>query len=439
MRDFTIVVLDDDPTGTQTVHNVDVYTDWSTESIKSGFASPDRLFFILTNSRAFDEKTTEEVHRDIAQKIFEQAKLQKKDFIVISRGDSTLRGHYPIETACMQDVFKENGLPMDGEIVIPFFPEGGRITIDDVHYVRQGENLIPAAETEFARDKTFGYKNSNLKNWIEEKTSGEYKAADVLSISLELLNAKDYARITEILCNCKNFSKVIVNATEYEHIRVFAKAFFDAMAGGKRFIFRSAAAMVKVLGDISDKPLLTTAQLKDAQNPNGGLIIAGSHVAKTTAQLCALRKGSNVEFIELNQHLAIDDAAFDTEVKRVLALTNKSILSGKDTVVMTRRERFDLGTDKESELKLAVKISDGLSDIVRLLSTRPSFVVSKGGITSSDTAVKGLGIKKAKVAGQILPGVPVWQAGDDSKYPGLMLVIFPGNVGDEDALLKVVQ
>jgi len=439
MRDFTIVVLDDDPTGTQTVHNVDVYTDWSTESIKSGFASPDRLFFILTNSRAFDEKTTEAVHRDIAQKIFEQAKLQNKDFIVISRGDSTLRGHYPIETACMQDVFKENGLPMDGEIVIPFFPEGGRITIDDIHYVRQGDALTPAAETEFAKDRTFGYKNSNLKNWIEEKTSGKYKASDVLSISLELLNAKDYAGITEILCSCKNFSKVIVNATEYAHIRVFAKAFFDAMANGKRFIFRSAAAMVKVLGDISDKPLLTTAQLKDAQNPNGGLIIAGSHVAKTTAQLESLRKGSNVEFIELNQHLAINDAAFDAEVKRVLALTNKSILSGKDTVVMTRRERFDLGTDKESELKLAVKISDGLSDIVRLLPTRPSFVISKGGITSSDTAVKGLGIKKAKVAGQILPGVPVWQAGDDSKYPGLMLVIFPGNVGDEDALLKVVQ
>ena len=48
-----IIVLDDDPTGVQTVHDVSVYTDWSPESMESGFAEPGNLFFILTNSRSF--------------------------------------------------------------------------------------------------------------------------------------------------------------------------------------------------------------------------------------------------------------------------------------------------------------------------------------------------------------------------------------------------
>ena len=432
----TIIVLDDDPTGTQTVHDVDVYTDWSEESLASGFSSP--MFFVLTNSRSFSSEKTEAVHRDIALKILAQSKQLNKDFIVVSRGDSTLRGHYPIETAAMNDVFASNGCAMDGEILIPFFPEGGRFTIDDVHYVRQGEELIPAGETEFAKDKTFGYKNSNLKAWIEEKTAGAFSADDVQSVPLDMLRNKDYGGITDILCRCQNFTKVIVNAQEYDDLRVFAKAFYMAVARGKRFMFRSAAAIVKVLGEVSDQNLLTHKQLADLDNPNGGLIIVGSHVAKTTAQVETLLRGRSIELIEMNQHLATDPEAFDAEVERVLELATQNIAAGKDTVVMTRRERFDLGTNPEEELRLAVTIGDKLVGVLNRLTVRPSFVISKGGITSSDVATKGLGIKKARVAGQILPGVPVWQAGVESKYPGLMLVIFPGNVGDEDALLQAV-
>lgn len=48
-----IIVLDDDPTGVQTVHDIYVYTDWTVESLRKGFAAPEKLFFILTNSRGF--------------------------------------------------------------------------------------------------------------------------------------------------------------------------------------------------------------------------------------------------------------------------------------------------------------------------------------------------------------------------------------------------
>lgn len=33
--------------------------------------------------------------------------------------------------------------------------EGGRVTIDNVHYVKEGNILIPAGMTEFAKDQSF--------------------------------------------------------------------------------------------------------------------------------------------------------------------------------------------------------------------------------------------------------------------------------------------
>jgi hypothetical protein len=47
-----LVVLDDDPTGTQTVYGVTVLTEWSIDTLKKEFESSPSCFFILTNSRA---------------------------------------------------------------------------------------------------------------------------------------------------------------------------------------------------------------------------------------------------------------------------------------------------------------------------------------------------------------------------------------------------
>ena len=61
------MVLDDDPTGVQTVHDVSVYTDWSYESIKKGFEEDNKLFYILTNSRGFTVEQTTRAHVEIGR------------------------------------------------------------------------------------------------------------------------------------------------------------------------------------------------------------------------------------------------------------------------------------------------------------------------------------------------------------------------------------
>ena len=157
-----IIVLDDDPTGVQTVHDVPVYTDWSYERIRQGFLEPGKMFFLLTNSRSFCPDRTRQVHREIGRELALAGKELGIGFAVVSRGDSTLRGHYPLETEVLKETLEScTGEEIHGEVFCPFFSEGGRYTYGNVHYVKEGDWLVPADMTEFAKDKTFGYQASD--------------------------------------------------------------------------------------------------------------------------------------------------------------------------------------------------------------------------------------------------------------------------------------
>lgn len=436
-----IIVLDDDPTGVQTIHDISVYTDWSKESIEKGFLEENSMFFILTNSRGFTAAETEKAHKEIASNIVEVAKKFDKEFIVISRSDSTLRGHYPLETKVLKETIEENSeVKYNGEILMPFFKEGGRFTVDNIHYVQYDEYLVPAGETEFAKDRTFGYTKSHMGEYIEEKTNGEFKVEDTTYISLNDIRNLKIDSITEQLLAVDNFNKVVVNAVDYVDVKVVVIALIRAMKSGKNFMYRSAAALTKVIGGVSDKGLLTRDELIEEETNNGGLIVVGSHVKKTTEQLEELKKLDFIEFIEFNCHLVLESEKFEAEVNRVIENCEKLISSGKTVAVYTKRERLDLGEGKkEEELKLSVKISDAVTSIVTKLKVRPNYIVAKGGITSSDVGTKGLGVKRATVAGQIKPGIPVWRTGKESKYPGIAYVIFPGNVGTKTTLKEAVE
>lgn len=436
-----IVVLDDDPTGIQTVHDVYVYTDWRIESMKNAFKDPNPIFFVLTNSRGCTEEETVAMHTEIAHNILEASRETGIPFVIISRGDSTLRGHYPLEPETLkQAIERESDIHYDGEILMPFFLEGGRYTIDDIHYVAYGNQLVPAGETEFARDKTFGYHASNLLDYIREKGRQTCSAKQFVSIGIDELRQKDIKKIVRKLEQVCDYAKIVVNATCYEDVEVFAAALITAVKNGKEFLLRTAAAVPKILGNISDKPLLQRKELIDEVSLYGGLIVAGSHVNKTTLQLRMLRQAENIYFVELNQHLVVDDAAFADECARVDREVDEHLKRGENVAVFTRRERFDLNTgNREDELKMAVKISQAVTGIVDNLKIKPRFIIAKGGITSSEIGVRALRVKKARVLGQILPGIPVWKTGEESRFPGMTYIIFPGNVGAEDALLQAVQ
>jgi uncharacterized protein YgbK (DUF1537 family) len=438
--DLKLVVLDDDPTGVQTVHGVYVYTDWKYESVLRGFMEKERLFYLLTNSRGLTEEQTTQLHREIVQNVIKASRQTGKEFLMISRSDSTLRGHYPLETKLLKEELEQGeGIRVDGEVLIPFFQAGGRFTIDNVHYVKYGEDLVPAAETEFAGDKTFGYTKSDLCEYIEEKNQGTYRSEDVAVISLEEVRSARLDSIEKVLEGITGFGKVIVNAIEPKDLEVFSVALYRAIRKGKCFLLRTAADFVRAIGGIAEKPLLTKEDMISEDSGRGGIVVIGSHTARTTEQLLALRRMEQLVFFEFNSDLVLEDK-LEEEVTRVAQLSSICIEQGKTVVTYTRRTLLTLENDtKEDALLRSVKISEAVQKLVQNLSVAPKFVVAKGGITSSDVGVKALHVRKAYVLGQVLPGIPVWKTDADSRFPGIPYIIFPGNVGENDSLRRVIE
>lgn len=432
-----IIVLDDDPTGIQKVHGVHVYTNWDEQSILDGFQSDEQMFFILTNSRAFSKEKTVEVHQDITNKVQKISKQLNQPFLIISRSDSTLRGHFPLETATINATLGESA---DGEIVMPFFKEGGRYTIDNIHYVELDGELVPAADTEFAKDRTYGYTKSHLGAYVEEKTAGNFKKEDVTYIELKDLRSLNIEKITEQLMKTENFNKVIVNAISDDDLKVFTVALTKAIASGKEFLYRTAASFTKVIGHVEDKELLSSEQMILGSGKAGGLIIVGSHVNKTTQQLNELLKLDTVRSIEFNSDLVLDEAKFEAEIQDRIQELDEHIKNGQTCAIYTKRKRLDLGEGMaEKELELSVKISDGLTRIIKSLTSEPKYIIAKGGITSSEIGTTALDVRKAFVLGQALPGIPVWRTDENSKYPNMPYIIFPGNVGKVTNLYTIVK
>lgn len=437
----TFVVLDDDPTGVQTVHDVPVYTNWEKETLRQAFAEKNKLFFILTNSRGFTAEQTTKAHKEIADVVDEAAKEAGVEYVFVSRSDSTLRGHYPLETEILKENYeKHTGTTIDGEILCPFFKEGGRFTIDNIHYVKYGDELVSANETEFAKDQTFGYSSLTMSEYVAEKTAGKYHAEDVTCISLKDIRSMDIFKIEEALMQVKDFNKIVVNAVDYIDLKIFSIALYRAMNKGKLFMFRTAASLVKVMGGVTDQPLLERDQMIVKETQNGGVIVVGSHTEKTTKQVEELKKLTDIEFIELDATLVTDEEAFEKEVQRCLRLEEEYIKAGKTVCCYTTRSLIKADTgNKEDELRLSVKISDAVQSLVGRLEVTPAFVIAKGGITSSDVGTKALRVIKANVLGQIEPGIPVWQTGEESKFPMTPYIIFPGKVGEVTTLRESVE
>lgn len=440
--DRKVIVLDDDPTGVQTVHDVAVVTDWAEDTLHAEMLRPDPMFFVLTNSRSFSAGRTQEAHREIAANVLAAARRAGKDFLIICRGDSTLRGHLPIEEAALSSVIEgSGGAAFDGEILCPFFREGGRYTLDGVHYVQEGEDLVPAAQTEFARDKTFGYRHSFLPEYVEEKTHGAVKAQDVLTVTLQELRALDLDAIEAKLAGAEGFRYIAVDAIEEADVKAFAVVLMRLMARGRHYMIRSAAAVPKALGNVASRPLLSREELIGAHTEVGGMVLAGSHVKKTTDQLNCLRQSAcPMDWIEFNASRYAEEGGLAAETARVTALAEEAMRAGRTAVVYTSRTLIaPEGASAEEMLAISVRISDAVTAVVAGLHFRPRFLIAKGGITSSDVGVKALQVRRAWVLGQAQPGIPVWRTGEESKFPGLSYIIFPGNVGQVSTLRTIVE
>lgn len=427
----TVVVLDDDPTGTQTVHDVPVLTTWEEEVISQQLSEDIHLFFILTNSRGLAENEAREIHLEIGQHLKDGAKRAGRKLIVISRSDSTLRGHYPLEVDALQESL---GYAKCLKILAMTFIEGGRFTINDVHYILERNDLIPVSETPFAKDKTFGYQNANLKEYVAEKSNGTIPAQKVNSFSIDELEALSTGQLTKKLDSLSPNSTCVLNAVSYIQLQRFSVALLNT---NQPFILRSAASIIPAIAGQPKKDPLRSTEIK-VKGDNGSLLIIGSHVPLTSQQLAyLLEQEPEIRPFELDVHQVIKTERTGY-LKNLAEEINHSLLNKQDVVMYTSRELVSSNT-RFGSLSLAKQISESIVEVVKNLTVKPGYIVAKGGITSSDVATQGLLAKKPYVIGQIHQGIPVWKLDSGSRFPDLNYVVFPGNVGDQQTLHLVYQ
>jgi uncharacterized protein YgbK (DUF1537 family) len=431
-----VVALDDDPTGVQTVHETAVLARWSVNDLADELRQPNPVFFILTNSRSVPANEAAALNTDIVGNLSQASRETGVAFAVASRSDSTLRGHFPAET----DAVAATIGGVDGVIVCPAFFEGGRYTIDDVHYVRDGDRLIPAAETEFARDATFGYRHSNLREWVEEKTGGRIPAGEVVTLPLSEIRTGGPDRVAQTLLTVEDGRPVIVNAASYADLSVVALGLLRAEAAGKRFVYRTGASFVRARVGMPARPLLTRAELLGTNAPPylPGLVVVGSHVRRSGEQLTRLLELPRTVGIEVNvPELLESETTRQHESERALRETETALRSGLTPVIYTSR-KVELASGGD-QLIVSRTVSAALVAIAGGIEARPGFIVGKGGITSSDVGTRALSARRAVVLGQIRPGVPVWRLGPETRFPDLPYVVFPGNVGGPETLAEVVN
>ncbi len=428
-----IIVLDDDPTGSQTVHSCLLLMQWDVETLRLGLRDAAPIFFILTNTRSLRPQQARDITREACQNLKEAIRLENiQDFLVVSRSDSTLRGHYPVETDAIADILG----PFDAHFLVPAFFEGGRTTRDSIHYLMVNGVDTPVHETEFAKDSVFGYSTSYLPDYVEEKTAGRIQSNQVERFVLSDVRSGVESRLLELTnntCGC-------VDADVQADLDQFATDILSAATQGKRFLFRSAASLLTALAKLPPQPIAPAEMATYVREGKPGAVIVGSHVKKTTEQLQALLNEPGTIGIEIAvERLLTEPDGFSALLQAAMTSAQAAHNAGQTPVIYTSRVELTF-ENVETRLQFGESVSNLLMAILGHLPDTIGFLISKGGITSNDTLSQGLALRSAFLLGQVIPGVSmVRTAPDHPQFPNLPVVLFPGNVGDTNALATVVQ
>lgn len=405
-----IVVLDDDPTGTQSARDVTVLLERSADALFDVLAV-DRAVYVQTNSRALPEPDAVAMVRCIRSSAEEAARRLGVDVRFVLRGDSTLRGH----------VFAESAVFADDDAVllfVPAFPGGGRVTCDGVHYVRQGTVLVPVGETEFARDPVFGFASSRLIDFAAERTE-----APVVTVTLDDLRS---GRMTAALLTAPERSVVIPDVVADDDILEIARA-VEAAWSRRRVVVRSAAPLAAELAGVPSTQLIDPVVLGGAGSV---LVVCGSHTEVATAQVAQLARVVGDPTVIATSGALADPV---TEGARAAAAEFARARPSGVRFLATERDR----SQAHGTLADGAAVMEALTTATRLLAREVDAVVTKGGITAAEVLSHGLGTRRARVIGQVRAGVSLWRAAaaDGREIP---FVIVPGNMGDADILTAAV-
>ena len=418
LSDRPVVVLDDDPTGVQTLAGARVLLEWDAGRVREALAGLPAVH-LITNVRALPADGARAVTADAARTALAAA----PDALLVLRGDSTLRGHLREELLALAEVATPGRMPP--VLLVPALPGAGRVTVGGVHVLERDGRRVPLHETEYARDGVFAYADARVLAWAEERTGGLLRARDGRELHLEALRTGGPELVAAALRELEAAGRpaaLVPDVEDVSDLELVAEGYAQALDDGVTAFVRCAPAFVGVLTG--------TAAVGPAPAPrvDRALVVCGSYVPATTAQLRALAAAHPGTLVEVDVE-ALASAEPEPEVRRAAAAASSLLRAGSLAVLATPRTR-PAGTET---LEAGARISAGLARAAGAVAPRPPCVVVKGGITSCVTLREGFGAAEADVLGPLLPGVSRWRAGD------LDYVVVPGNVGDEQLLADVVR
>jgi len=435
------VVIDDDPTGSQTVHDCLLLLKWDCSTLVKGFESKSNLFFILANTRSLSENdaklTIEEICKNLKTVITSQA---YKEIIFISRGDSTLRGHNFLEPIALNSCLG----PFDATFHIPAFIEGKRFAINGSHFV----DKTPISQTIFATDKIFGYETSNIKNLLFQKSKSQINIEDIQNLFLsdiEILNDEENNIVFKRLKNLKNNKHVIVDAENYTQLNKISLV-IKKLTKQKKFLFRTAASFISSISEkkcvLYDEKFFSNLRIRNQEKSFlPGLIIVGSYVELSTIQLKNLLEISNCNPIELDVFEFFKITSSENNHKRRNLFKKKlskeirfSFEKGRTPVLFTSRKFMSL--DYSEQFNFYNSLARFISELVADLKYEIGYLISKGGITTNVILSNGLNADYVYLEGQILTGISVvtYNLKNGEKLP---IVTHPGNIGTKDSLVNI--
>ena len=456
-----VIVFDDDPTGSQTVHSAPLLLRWDAPTLAAGLRHPSPLLFLLANTRALDpgeaRQRVGEICRALVPALEEARQAGLIDrWIAVSRGDSTLRGHFPLEV----EVIDQELGPFEATFLAPAFLEGGRTTVAGVHLL-QGE---PVHHSAFARDSLFGYGTSDLAAWAQEKSGGRIAAAAVQHLALAELEPAAQGALRQRLEALAGNPLVVVDAERPGHLAAFGVVVRELVAGSQdppqRFLFQSAASLLNGLVTLPPQPrdaqgLAALCRLDPAGGRRPGLVLVGSHVPLADAQLASLLAepgcgGVEVPVARVQRVLEgpLPDTLLASLEQEWLERLRDLLAAGRTPVLFTSRGELVCRHAAERR-RLGRELAAAMARVAAQLAPELGYLISKGGITSHTLLAEGLGLDWVELQGQLQPGlslVLVPEAGSkgatSARVEGieaLPLVTVPGNLGEADTLVGLWQ
>ncbi len=340
--------------------------------------------------------------------------------------DSTLRGNIAYETLTMLNL-----LGYDAAIIIPAFPQEGRITVGGYHLLKG----VPIGRTEIARDPHSPILESHVPTLLRSQLDDKQKdLVGVIDLKTVMNGAGPVLiKINELIKEGKKL--IVADSTSITDIEQIALAIKKCE---KKLLPAGTAAGAQVLGKIWLAGIeRARTPLKLEKLPK--FIVSGTATQITAEQIAKLESSDdfdNINFIALDTKNIINGVS-DELVERILT----NLRCGVAVVVHTSHliANFDGFSDDSfnAELtkeKLSSMITDYLAVLAeKILSQINVILITLGGETSYKCC-KAIKANELKLIDEAAPAISIC-----SDVNNRWIITKSGNLGNSNTLIEILN